>query len=1417
MGSPGRRRSWLSLRVKFTVLVTLLAIVPLGVLYATLDSRVADELDKNAQQFHRQSLELEARDLADYIQGLQRDVLAVAKFPPLAGLVRAWDNSGVDPTDGSTSAEWTKRLQRLSRGHLGARPEARDISFVDSTGQESVRLKSTDGSPRIIPKSELVDRSTEPFFPQLAAMQEGETYIAPVRLAEHQGIVERPPKAVFTVATPIIVKGEFAGALMIRYDPERFLEHLHRRDQGGTFLADDRGTYLFHVDESKRWAPQLGGDASVFRDWPELSGTDGEAPPILSRGDTVLTWTQVPLGTGAARGHWLLGLELPQSAFHEVQSAIDGIMVTSTLAVSVLALVIAIIAAWLWFRPLGKITATAQQLGAGDLHARISTSRRDELGDVGRAINLMAEQLAHQRKHSDAIVQARTAEIASSEALFRGILEASTDGILLVDREGNIVLINGAIEELTGFARDELVGEPVECLVPSRFREAHVHQRAAFMSSPEPRLMSPDRELAVYKKDGSEFQATIALSPVRTDGGLFISAVVHDVTEQQKVDKQLQQLSQAVEQSPVSVLITDKEGTIEYVNSAFCEVSGFSSEEVIGRTPQLLKSGKQPRATYDTLWQTILAGKIWRGELLNHRKDGHEFWQRVSISPVRNRQGNITHFVGVQEDMTLQKEATAQLARAKRNADAASRAKGDFLANMSHEIRTPLNAIVGMNHLLRQTHLDSKQRDYVEKQSRASRGLLSLVNDILDLSKIEAGKLDLEKAEFDFSTVLRTLSDVSSLSAQQKGLELTFDVDPEVPSSMIGDPHRLGQILLNLVGNAVKFTEKGEIIVACRPLEGNRTSVLLEFSVSDTGIGMSSEQIAGLFSPFTQADASTTRKYGGSGLGLSICQQLVKMMGGHLRVSSQLGAGSSFLFTARFMQPSGHVSDLVAAYPELAGTNVLLAADSERDGGIMERLLRGFGLSPSRVTSGEQAVAVVERPGCKPFSLVCLDLRSSQTDAATWAERITALPGGQGARVLLCGSPLRDDEAEDTSAKRRAVDAVLTRPILPTDLMDGLAICLGLTRPSDREQKGLWRGEAGTANSLAKAKILLVEDNEINLQVARGLLEGIGATVVEARNGKEAVDAVAAGDFDAVLMDIQMPVLDGYEATRRIRSDPRFKDLVIIATTANAMPNDRRMAMAAGMNTHISKPIDPPILFQTLAKWIALERSLADEAADVGMHAVAPEPTPAVPPAKDEGSPSDIAGVDVQTGLRRVAGYRGLYDKLLREFARDYRDFRSQVERALSEQNRDVAGRLAHTLKGVAGTLGAARVSETAGGLESAIRREETTELNELLGATCEAIKEVLAGLSQAGLKPAENPGDKGAKLTQESLHDLTSAEIESLREAMTRGDMDALVAVIENLRSQGHAAAAALRELADNFEYDRLLELLPAPADDDS
>jgi two-component system sensor histidine kinase/response regulator len=939
------------------------------------------------------------------------------------------------------------------------------------------------------------------------------------------------------------------------------------------------------------------------------------------------------------------------------------------------------------------------------------------------------------------VTDIKRAEASLSDQLHfqRLLLDALPNPVFFKGPDGRFLGCNLACEQAFGVRREEIIGKtPLEVAqFPERARRAYHEGDLSLIR----RCATRHHQMRMHFADGKEHDVLYWATAFRlsdgSPGGLI--GVVVDISEQKRAEQRVKETEAwyrgILETAPDGMLVLNAEGRITLANAQIEDLFGYRRAELIGQPVELLVP-ERLRTKHPVHRKHYLHSAETRAmggglELYARRKDGTEFPVEIGLSPLPRQVGEPISVCVAVRDITERKKAADALRAAKDQAEQATQAKSMFLANMSHEIRTPMNAIIGMAHLALKTELTPKQRDYLFKIHGAGLSLMGIINDILDFSKIEAGKMGMERIEFSLDEVLDSLAPVVGHRAAEKGIEFVLRAPGDVPRHLVGDPLRLGQVFNNLVGNAVKFTERGEIEVSVRLLTRIGENVKLEFAVRDTGIGMDPEQAGRLFQPFTQADGSTTRKYGGTGLGLTICKRLVDLMNGDIWVDSAPGRGSSFFFTAWFGLGREETANGELP-PELRGLRVLIADDSESVRQVLAESLEQFGMRTATVGSGEAAVEAVRTAAASdPFRVVLMDWRMPGIDGIEAARRIkqpesTARP----APAVIMVTAFGHDEIRQ-QADAVGVEGLVVKPVSHAMLLDALrkavatATGVAASAPEKRPEYGL-----------EGLRVLLVEDNEINKQIAEELLRTVGAIVSIATNGAEAVAKVNdAGPFDAVLMDVQMPVMDGYEATRIIRSDARFTSLPIIAMTAHALVEERKRCLAVGMNDHVSKPIDPDLLFQTLARCCA--RVPGHVAPSPVAFAGVPSPAVEVPL---------IPGIDCAGGLRRVAGNAELYVELLRHFLTDQADAVVRLRAALQAGDRQSAERIAHTLKGVAANIGATEVRDQAGVIERALRTGgEGNALEVSLRVLDEVLGGVVGRLNEALGPEAEEPPAQAA------------------------------------------------------------------------
>ncbi|MBF0133745.1 MAG: PAS domain S-box protein [Magnetococcales bacterium] len=930
------------------------------------------------------------------------------------------------------------------------------------------------------------------------------------------------------------------------------------------------------------------------------------------------------------------------------------------------------------------------------------------------------------------IIRDQTREKEKETELLKlsSVVEGNPNAIIITDLNGMIEYVNPQFIELTGYDVGEVLGKTPRILRSGEHPEKYKELWETIQSGQVWR-----GELRNKRKDGTLYWSGMTISSIVDGQGHLIRyvGVSRDITRQKENERRAREAENLREKSDMLLMMSlesirdgfaifDADNRLELWNNAFHElhdkvsdliVSGTSYDEILRESVergQITKSAEyRDPLLHDRVKHSDRLIQTFEEEFSGHR------WIRISESQMMDGSS-----VVVYSDITSLKIAKAE-------AEAAARAKSDFLANMSHEIRTPMNAVIGLSHLCLQTQLTPKQQDYIQKVYHSATSLLRIINDILDFSKIEAGRLDMESIDFTLEEVLGSLEAVMSLKAQEKKLSLILETDPEIPLSLVGDPLRLGQVLINLVNNAIKFTDVGQIVVRTSVGMRDEHGVRLRFEVQDTGLGMTPEQQKRLFHSFSQADSSTTRKYGGTGLGLAISRRLVALMDGQIGVESALHVGSRFFFDVR-LGISKRVTDTrIKVGSQFQGMKVLVVDDNDMARLVMTEYLASFGFRVTTATNGVDALEVVkEADGVGiPFGLVVMDTTMPDLDGISTARKLRESLSLVAPPKVIMATAHGSEDVVKRIKEDAHVDGILVKPIHSSALFETILDVFG----SSWLQEGVRKPVVGSYQEFGKvlsgARILLVEDNEINRQVARELLEQANITVLLAENGRVALDVLAREILDGVLMDVQMPVMDGLTATREIRKDPRFRDLPILAMTANAMSGDREKCLLAGMQEHISKPVDPIEMFLKLIRWIkpvvlqsvAVPRELSEMVDDEALGCAVP----------------DVVGVDTRMGVQRMGGNVSGYLRLLAKFSENQQGVCENIRLALDQGDSASALRLVHTLKGVAATIGAMDLSEQARKLEASMKGERGGEETPiLLERTAENMRLIMAHIQRA-------------------------------------------------------------------------------------
>ncbi len=854
------------------------------------------------------------------------------------------------------------------------------------------------------------------------------------------------------------------------------------------------------------------------------------------------------------------------------------------------------------------------------------------------------------------------------------------EGVVVVDERGTITYANPAAEHILGWSAQDLVGRPRE-----EFPGLGAHEL--------PLEGAESGEYEITRRDGHSITVAYSSSPILEDGhnrGLVIA--FRDVSERRQAEEALRRSEERfrslVQNLTDVITVLDPDGRMQYLSPSIEHVVGYTPDELVGRNCFELVHPDDRERVASALRERAedrLASSAGTQFRFRHRDGSWRDIEAVSTNGLADPA--IRGIIVTCRDITERQQIEQELRVAKEAAEAASRAKSDFLATMSHEIRTPMNGVIGMSELLLGTELTPEQREYAEAIASSGEHLLRIINDILDFSKIEAGRMQLEEFDFDLRSTVEDVAGLLGARAADKGLELTCYCEPDVPSMVRGDPFRLRQVLTNLVGNAIKFTDEGEVVLRACTEEDSGEHVLARFEVSDTGIGITPEQKERLFGAFSQADSSISRRYGGTGLGLAISRQLAQLMGGTMGVESEPGVGSTFWFTARFHKlaqsaiPARSTADISSAH-------ALVVDDNATNRRVLEQQLRSWGVENDSAESGQQALQMLRASAesGRPYDLLVLDVQMPGMDGIELTRRVRSDGQLRSPKVVLLSSVGRSEIAAE--ARELDVSATLTKPVRHSQLYDTLVNALsgGSQRPPVEPPEPRHLATPPEPTQRHGGRVLVAEDNAVNQRLALTILEKLGYDADLATNGREALERAESGDYLAVLMDCQMPEMDGFEATQRIRElDAPRGTVPIIAMTANALEGDRERCIAAGMNDYISKPVRIADLESVLERWVGTGQSggseVLDESVIEGLRALDPEGRLL----------GELVGMYLEDGEARL------------------RALREAVERGDAGE----IEREAHTLKGSSANIGAYRVAEQSQVLQDMGRSGDLSEAHE--------------------------------------------------------------------------------------------------------
>ena len=1059
-------------------------------------------------------------------------------------------------------------------------------------------------------------------------------------------------------------------------------------------------------------------------------------------------------------------------------------------------IIFVIVTAWIMgksiVKPVRDLIKVTNKISKGDLNQRVFIENYpdNEFAELAQTFNHMAAQIKQSYAHLERRVQTRTFELNE----LNNKLKVSQDNLSHAQKIAHIGSwhvndmgnLDWSDETYRIFGLDKAkslqYSDFLNLVHPDDREHLNDEWNNALNGAPYEVI---HRVIVNQKIKWIHEQAELVFD---NDGKLKdVLGTAQDITEQKQIELAMQaseaRFRSIFERASIGIAFADEMGNLLQVNQCFLDLIKFTWDELEGVNFSTF-THKEDLVLETSFFHEIFENKIdyYRIEKRYITKKDEIIWVDVNVTVIRNEQNQPINFVGLVIDVTERKNVEAQLVEAKHTAENANQAKSEFLANMSHEIRTPMNAVLGLTQLVLETELNYRQRDFLTKVYSSSKALLSILNDILDYSKIEAGRLDIENVSCHLETILMNVADLFSAKLSEKSLELFFEIAPETPYTILSDPLRINQILNNLVSNAIKFTAQGEIKIKVKPLKTQGNMQTLQFCVRDTGIGLSQGQIELLFQPFVQADNSISRKYGGTGLGLAICYRLVNLMNGKMRVSSVQGEGSTFSFSID-VELLKEAQNPLIELQKLKGQRVLVVDDQLTSVTILQNLLEAWGMKVEIALSGQEALDKINQAECQQdcFDAVLLDWHMPDIDGLDVAKHLREHPCCGHSLVIIMVTAYDKQELFIKSAELNITN-VLTKPIIPSNVFNAL-----LDNPNHPVHLYKSRSIEDDEKVLLGMRVLLVEDHKINQQVATEFLSSRGANVMIANHGAEAITHFKNAEFDAILMDLHMPEMDGLEATRRIRALPKGDEVPIIAMTAAVMDADKNNCLEAGMVDFIAKPVQVEQLIQVLCHWVKKE--------DFGIEI------------NTDAEQREHSALDISAALKRLNGNYALLSRLLSDFVSEHTQTIEQLCHYLANQEFETAKKLLHSIKGVSANLGASSLSDSASQLEKQIKDE--VELTALpLFST--AMQQTLATIEEFKLssKSVKN-SDSGSSLSNQELLPL----LEALRPYLENNDLlpESLLEPLRDVKYQ-EPIKTQLNKLwnqLDAFDYNGALTTL--------
>ena len=1182
------------------------------------------------QQIHS-NLKLESRSVHQQLSRVFKDTYSTIFFlsdaPPIQKI--AGQEHG---NDAQQLRVWTDRLNQIFTGVLETKPDFLSIHFtqMEGYGKELVAVKREHNHILRVPKSRLQSKTDRSYFINSLSLNIGDVFFSKVALDREKGLITLPHTPTIKVATPVFNKltGEIFGTISIKINFEKVLNEIQDSMPSSISfsLANEEGDYLQHYEPHKTFGFDLGTSFRIQDDYPNIKNALETKAVSLSFVDTS-PLTDIPLyysllDFNHSGNHRLFHLLLHYNANSEFEqlTAFRNRSLILGISLALLALALAIIASKKVIQTLSEMTTAIEIYERTGQRTSLPTSAKDEIGVFARSFHNMLLQVDMGLQQQ---MMLTTSAKETSDRL-EAIVNSAADAIITINEKGSILSFNHTAEEIFGYRTEEVIGKNVNILMPQPYSREHDQYLHKYSMTHKSKIMGVGRNLPGKRRSGEEFPLHLGISEVSTHQGRIFIGVIRDISEQVKAEKEkdenLALLTATLESTDNGILVTNSSGRFIQSNKRFGELWGLPDS--------LLKNCDE---------QSILSfieGNLITPEHFRHNlRNSHIYHNQEIKDQLRFLDGRVFEYVSLPmkvegkslgrvwcfRDMTERQNYENALIEAKNAAEEMASAKSEFLATMSHEIRTPMNGVIGMLNLLKNTELSDDQFRKVHLAQSSAHSLLTLINDILDFSKVDAGKLELEALEFNLRKQLGDFAEAIALRAQEKGLEIILNLIDIEETTVIGDPGRLRQVLTNLVGNAIKFTEQGEIEIKARLSRRNQEQWIFSCEVIDSGIGIPDDKIENLFESFSQVDASTTRKFGGTGLGLAISKKLCQIMGGDIEANSILGKGSNFRFHLRFNVSTA--SEPIMPEEVNNEFTLLVVDDNAKSRQHLKSQFEHWGVTVGTATNGMSALKCLDERadhGDPPFDGILIDLKMPQMDGEQLSKKIREDQRFQTCKLLLMTNLATQHDTQ--YYKNLGVSAYFPKPVTTNDLLNIIAL-LNYRENSEeegnrqsirpvakhalkQEKKEFYSANQQTPHQPvwpSQTRLLLVEDNHINQEVALGALEEIGLSADTAGSGIEALSALKSTPIESpytlILMDCQMPDMDGYEATQQIRKGipgSQYKDIPIVAMTANAMSGDEEKCIASGMSDYLTKPIDIDLLEEKLLKWIGNHKKPSD-------------------------------------------------------------------------------------------------------------------------------------------------------------------------------------------------------------------------------